>query len=40
MGKTQRAIIETILVENWEEEEWKKNPEERRILAKLNKNTT
>jgi len=34
--KIQKAIRETILAENWEEEEWKTNPEERRILAKLN----
>lgn len=34
--KIQRAIRETILAENWEEEEWNANPKEKRILARLN----
>eukprot|EP00253_Pinus_taeda_P019943 PITA_19943 len=32
----QNSIRETVLAETWEEEDWKANPEEGRILAKLN----
>jgi len=32
----QKSIRETVLAEVWEEEDWKANPEEGRILKKLN----
>lgn len=34
----QNAIRETVLAETWEEDDWKANPEEERILMKLNMN--